>query len=78
MTETIAWYSSNQEPSRATSSELKREVIERLLKAWEKAPQLRLGQLITNCFDEDFFYLEDFPFVATIEKEVRVWTSEVQ
>jgi hypothetical protein len=68
---------------RAETKEMKRAMIEKVLAAWEKAPQLRLGQLIVNAtskpdgrFDRDdtyeqrLFYVEDAVLVETIEKAV--------
>ena len=49
-------------PGRATTPELKREVIERLYKAWLAEPDLRLGQLICNNtlrLHQELFYIED-------------------
>ena len=52
---------------RAHTDEQKREVIERLYRLWVKCPSLRLGQLIINCFDMDFYYTEDFDLIETLE-----------
>lgn len=43
--------------------------IYKLLKIWEKNPELRLGQLIWNAFDgKDFFYVTDEDFIKQIEE----------
>jgi len=45
---------------RAQTVRQKREVIEKLMKAWVRLPDLRLGQLLTNALgDRDLFYIED-------------------
>lgn len=53
---------------RATTPEAKREVIERVLEAWMKAPEMRLGQLIGNAVrgDQPVYYLEDQPLVEEL------------
>jgi len=49
-------------------------ILNRLQRIWEKYPDLRLGQLIENVFPNTEFdyissyYLEDFPFIETLEK----------
>lgn len=52
---------------RATTQKQKEEILNRLKKLWLGSPQLRLGQLIGNVFDEHY-YIEDFPFVEALEK----------
>lgn len=61
--------------TRAVTPEQKREVIERLLAAWMRAPDLRLGQLISNSVYEpvsgrmvDLFTIEDVVFVESVER----------
>lgn len=56
---------------RATTPELKREVIERLYELWIKHPELRLGQLIGNVYHYpsglDPYFDEDFKFIDKLE-----------
>lgn len=55
---------------RALTSALKRNVMERILKAWEKSPELRLGQLIESSMDSNrvsLFYEEDLTLTEKIE-----------
>jgi hypothetical protein len=62
------------EGRRARTEADKREVIERLLEAWKKAPMLRLGQLLCNSADKGhrLFYLEDDALVEGVERYVRL------
>lgn len=58
---------------RAITPEQKREVIERIYNAWLKAPQQRLGQLISNATYnkntiKDIFYVEDEDLAEKIEE----------
>lgn len=61
---------------RAQTSEQKRAVIERLLAAWERVPEQRLGQLIGNAMyhetwsHQSIHMLEDFRLVNAIDKFV--------
>ena len=51
-----------------------RPFCERLIKAWESAPDLRFGQLIENVFrssSDDQFYIEDDEMIERIEAFVR-------
>lgn len=41
-------------------------ILGRLRKVWEKNPNLRLGQLITNVFG-DAYYIEDEKLVEALE-----------
>jgi len=44
------------------------DMLNRLQTIWEKYPDLRLGQLITNVFrGEGLYYLEDDTFINAIE-----------
>jgi hypothetical protein len=52
---------------RAITEAQKREVIEQLLKLWEQAPELRLGQMISNAVAGDPFYIEDYDLIRRIE-----------
>jgi hypothetical protein len=53
---------------RAITDEHKREILERLYRAWHKNHQLRLGQLIWNKVDRgDLFYVEDEDFIKALE-----------
>lgn len=56
---------------RAYTTFEKRELIIRLLNAWIESPELRLGQLLSNVFDYDTFYIEDDEFVSRVEEYVR-------
>ena len=54
---------------RASTPEQKREITDRLLAAWLKVPELRLGQLIyCACPSERLFNLEDYPLIERIEE----------
>jgi hypothetical protein len=62
---------------RATSPEAKREVVDRLLSAWEARPEQRLGQLIINGYRAAYpndimrrglFNVEDYGLVEIIER----------
>ncbi len=59
---------------RAISPEEKREVVQRLLRVWEKFPDLRLGQLLSNSakgatFDRvGVFYVEDRILCDSVEE----------
>lgn len=63
-------------PKRAHTPEQKRAIIERLFKLWLEYPELRLGQLIFNCFKKDFYYMEDFTLIEALEKTYRQSTKE--
>jgi hypothetical protein len=54
---------------RAESERDKSEVLERLLWAWFAAPELRLGQLISNAAGDDLFYIEDYELLERVEKK---------
>lgn len=58
--------------NRALTPEQKREVVERLLRAWLERPSERLGQLIVNalptCCSNDPFYVEDFELIEALEQ----------
>jgi uncharacterized protein YihD (DUF1040 family) len=44
------------------------DMLSRLQTIWEKYPDLRLGQLITNVFrSEGLYYLEDDMFIKALE-----------
>ncbi len=60
---------------RAETPQEKREMLERLLTAWEKCPQQRLGQLLVNTLrgenetlHQRLFYVEDFALARLLEK----------
>ena len=44
-------------------------MLELIKAAWKKYPDIRLGQLITNCIttEEDLFYIEDDKLFQRIE-----------
>jgi hypothetical protein len=56
---------------RAVTLEQKREVIERIYKAWLLSPHQRLGQLIENCMriktGARVFFVEDFDLADACE-----------
>jgi hypothetical protein len=59
-------------PGRAQTPQQKREVMEKLLAAWLKAPELRLGQLVDNAMylcagSRTLFYVEDTFLVEIVE-----------
>jgi len=60
--------------SRARTEADKREIIERLLEAWKKAPMLRLGQLLCNSADKGhrLFYLEDSALAEGVERYIKM------
>ena len=45
-------------------------VIERLLNEWERVPELRLGQLISNVIDSEveLFYMDDEDLIRHIKE----------
>lgn len=43
------------------------KILSRLARIWKQFPYLRLGQLIQNPFDKDFYYMSDEEFIAAIE-----------
>ena len=51
---------------RANTPAEKKSVIKRLEKLWLKNPELRLGQLIGNVFN-DPYYPEDFDLIGRME-----------
>ena len=61
-------------PHRAQTSEEKEAVLEALAKAWKAQPELRLGQLITNCLRYHpkprpcTFFVEDKPLLGALNK----------
>lgn len=64
-------------PSRATTPERKRAVIERILAVWLRNPDQRLGQLIHNAWppDGDTFYAEDEALADAVEQADREWAE---
>lgn len=59
-------------PGRAVTDEQKRVVMERLLAAWMKMPELRLGQLlVAGVTGRDVFYVEDETLVRCAERLVE-------
>ena len=56
---------------RARTLAQRKEVLDRLLKLWEKVGDWRLGQLIFNFYtvDRDIFHIEDFDLIAVLEKK---------
>ncbi len=66
-------------PGRALTPDQKRAIIERVLIAWERSPQLRLGQLVSNAIAIEtahaeaadrvrrLYYVEDEALVDMLE-----------
>lgn len=54
------------------------QILKRLEKLWEKYPDLRLCQLILNCFptNTDLYYLEDKELVKLLENWYAVRCSK--
>ena len=44
-------------------------ILDRLGKIWEKYPDLRLGQLLLNCFSDPvlYYYIEDDKLIESLE-----------
>lgn len=67
---------------RAYSREERRVIVERILAAWQDAPNLRLGQLLVNATSSesarDIFYVEDEKLVEFVEKFVRMHTGAAE
>ena len=67
---------------RAATPEEKKAILDRLLTAWLRSPELRLGQLLDNSLDfaptphADLFGIEDEPLLAMVEKHIE--PGEVQ
>lgn len=67
-------------PGRALTPEQKRAIIERVLVAWERQPQLRLGQLVNNVIAQatqhapaekvvqKLYFIEDEALAELLEK----------
>jgi hypothetical protein len=67
-------------PGRALTPEQKRAIIERVLVAWERRPQLRLGQLVNNVIAQatqhasaekvvqKLYFIEDQALVELLER----------
>jgi hypothetical protein len=54
-----------------------RPLMERLIAAWERHPDLRLGQIVSNASPgRDSFNIEDEALVRVIEHQLRQQTSE--
>lgn len=49
-------------------TDLKLEIGKRILRIWDKVPELRFGQLIVNIFGEDPFYLTDKGSLQRLEQ----------
>lgn len=56
---------------RALTPEQKKEITDRLLAAWLRVPELRLGQMIAVATDAhpDIFFVEDYFLIQEIEEE---------
>lgn len=56
---------------RADTPAKKREVMQRLQRAWRRIPGLRLGQLFVYAMGHDkiaFYYAEDFDLIERVEQ----------
>jgi hypothetical protein len=62
---------------RNNSKAKKEEIIARLLSAWERMPEQRLGQLIMNSVGRDPFYCEDYELIEKIERFLNEQESKV-
>jgi hypothetical protein len=58
--------------------EQKRAAVERLLAAWLRLPDERLGQLLLNACPSGFFYAEDEALLNALESRVRGAPSLVE
>jgi len=54
--------------NRALTDTQKEEVVARLLEAWKRLDQLRLGQLLIAANQGDIFYTEDYILIERIER----------
>ncbi len=58
---------------RANTSKEKAAIILRLGVLWGRNPELRLGQLINNCVEnEEIYYIEDFDLIEKLEKAYEI------
>jgi len=52
----------------------RREIVEKILAMWEKAPDLRLGQLLCNAAlrngADDLYYIDDDKLLAQMQEFV--------
>jgi hypothetical protein len=53
---------------RAITPAQKQECLGRLFQLWIANPELRLGQLLLNCFQADFYAIEDYELIGALEK----------
>ena len=45
------------------------KILNQLKEIWEKNPDLRLGQLIANCIDQNYVYfIEDDALISRLDK----------
>lgn len=52
-------------------------LVARIVDAWEKVPELRLGQLVANAhWPQDLFYLSDEDLVERIENWAETHKAE--
>jgi len=60
---------------RARMPDEKHEVMCRILKAWCKSPEQRLGQFLINAAGtaNKLYYLEDYALVKTVEGRAPTW-----
>ncbi len=57
---------------RAVTNEQKREIVEQLYTIWCRVPELRLGQMIYNYFEEpELHYIEDKDFIAVLDHKTN-------
>ncbi|HSN20420.1 MAG TPA: hypothetical protein VLS49_07070 [Usitatibacter sp.] len=66
-------------PGRAETAAARRAIVARILAAWERAPELRLGQLLVNVVasrsashNGDPYFIEDADLAAACE----AWVAE--
>ena len=49
---------------RARTSEQKKLILDHLLKIWIKEPDIRLGQMLSNKFEGQLFFIEDYDLIG--------------
>ena len=45
-----------------------RHILIQIEKIWKNHPELRLCQLIQNCFRDDIYYIEDEKLIKTLKE----------
>jgi hypothetical protein len=57
---------------RACTDEAKKQMLDRILDAWKRAPYMRLGQLLVIATHKpDVFYVEDACLLKEVEDFIR-------